>query len=286
MSGRDHRLPTFLVIGAMKAGTTTLYQRLARHPDVFMPENKEPDFFVAEKTWDRGLDWYRGLFEGAGGAVAVGEASTSYSKCTEFDGVPRRIATVLPDVRLVYVLREPIGRMRSMYLHNVRMGRERTSADEALLERPMYLDASRYALQMDAFLEHFDRDRLYVLRTEDLRTDAQGAVAGVLRFLGLDPDRPVHVDRDYNTAAQRRRETGLSRRLRALPAFETALRLTPDRLKRRLYQATTRPVATEDLQKAEVRPQTLAELQRRLRPDLLRLRGHLGGDFDAWGLLD
>ena len=274
-------MPTFLIIGAMKAGTTSLYHLLGSHPDVFLPENKEPDFFVTQKAWSNGVDWYRSLFVGAGGARAVGEASTSYSKCTEFPGVPERIARLLPDVRLVYVLREPISRMRSMYLHNVRQGREVAPVDEALLSRPMYLDASRYALQLDAYLEHFARAQIHVLLSEDLRREPQATIAELARFLGLDTSHRFAA-RDYNVAAERRRETAWSRAARRLPLYRTALRLAPDALTRQLYRTATRPAPAAW---AHPSTETIAVLTERLQPDLMRLQGHLGEGFDAWGLL-
>ena len=117
------RLPSFLVIGAMKAGTTSLYHYLHAHPQVFMPSIKELDFFVAGGNWGRGLHWYQKQFAGAGpGAVAVGEASTMYTKYPSVDGVPERIAAHLPEVRLVYVVRDPIDRIRSHYRHRVAVG--------------------------------------------------------------------------------------------------------------------------------------------------------------------
>ena len=133
------RLPDFLVIGAMKAGTTTLYNHLRRHPDVFVPTYKEPEFFVAEKTWERGAAWYRRLFAAAPDGAVLGEASTSYAKCTEFTGVPERIHSLIPHVKLVYVLRHPIERIESMYEHMVLTGRESRTIDQAVLQ-----DAARY----------------------------------------------------------------------------------------------------------------------------------------------
>src|SRR6266568_6603804 len=93
------RLPNFFVIGAMKAGTTSLYEYLFAHPNVFLPtETKEPAFFA--RNWRRGEGWYRSLFAGAGDAVAVGEASTSYTKYPTITTVPDRMASVVPEARL------------------------------------------------------------------------------------------------------------------------------------------------------------------------------------------
>src|SRR5207244_8421308 len=83
-------LPTFLVIGAMKSGTTSLYRYLQAHPDVFMSEQKELNYFTqgANQNWEKGLAWYQAQFEQAGKARAVGEASTNYTKYPQFQGVP------------------------------------------------------------------------------------------------------------------------------------------------------------------------------------------------------
>jgi hypothetical protein len=130
-------LPTFVVVGAMKAGTVSLRHYLDEHPDVFLGRGGmlgEPNYFVAEYNWPRGLAWYESLFDGAGQAGAVGECSPCYSMAPAFPGVPERMARVIPDARLVYVVREPVARMQSMYMHQVSAGRERRRAEEALLD--------------------------------------------------------------------------------------------------------------------------------------------------------
>src|SRR5207244_732601 len=108
-------LPNFLMIGSMKAGTTSLYEYLRTHPQVFMSERKELDYFTT--GIDRGLDrdWYEGCFERADGARAVGEASTGYTKFPTHRDVAARVAALLPDVRLIYMIRNPIERMRSQW---------------------------------------------------------------------------------------------------------------------------------------------------------------------------
>jgi hypothetical protein len=271
------RLPSFVLIGAMKAGTTTLYRRLGQHPQISLAANKEPDFFIAEKAWSRGLDWYGSLFAGAGDAVAVGEASTSYSKCTEFAGVPQRMATVLPDVRLLYLLRDPVRRIRSMYAHNVIMGRESRPIDTAVLEDFMYVDASRYAMQLAAYLAVFPRDRIHVVVSERWRADEAGQLAAVWRFLGLSESGPVSGDDDYNVTARRRVDTRASRLARSLPGYTRARELVPRRWQQGVYRRVTRPLPEAELSKA-----TLAELRRRLAPDLSALTELLADPLGEW----
>src|SRR5215211_9390855 len=113
-SSSRSRLPNFLVIGAMKAGTTSLYHYLRHHPQVFMPEIKELNFFNPLRNWRRGVEWYEEQFEGIpDSVVAIGEASTSYTKFPWIREVPARITSVLGEIRLIYVVRDPIERMQS-----------------------------------------------------------------------------------------------------------------------------------------------------------------------------
>jgi hypothetical protein len=157
-------LPNFAVIGAMKAGTVSLGHYLDEHPNVFLGRGgrfNEPNYFMAEQNWPRGRDWYESLFDGAGGAAAIGECSPSYTWAHVYHGVPERMAEVVPQARLVYVVRDPIARMQSMYMHQVSAGRERRRAEVALLD-DRYLGPSRYGFQLAAFLDHFDRSQVLV----------------------------------------------------------------------------------------------------------------------------
>src|SRR5688572_24468381 len=112
-------LPNFFIIGAMKAGTTSLWQYLRRHPEIFMSKLKEPGYFTEELRWDQGIEWYRSLFDDAGSARAVGEASTSYTKWPRFAGIPARMHALVPEARLIYLVRDPGDRIRSHYIHNL-----------------------------------------------------------------------------------------------------------------------------------------------------------------------
>jgi hypothetical protein len=161
-------LPTFLVIGAAKSGTTSLVHYLRGHPQVHLADF-ELHYFVAERRWRLGPAWYQAQFKGAGDEVAVGEKSPSYARHPYYRGVPGRIAALLPDVRLVYLVRHPLRRIRSEYLHRTLNGKERRPLDEAVLANPTYLDTSRYALQIEQYLQHFDRTQLLVLTAEGLR---------------------------------------------------------------------------------------------------------------------
>jgi hypothetical protein len=191
-------VPTFVVIGAMKAGTVSLRHYLDEHPDVFLGRGGrfgEPNFFIEEHNWRRGRGWYESLFDGSDRATAIGECSPSYSMAHVYGGVPERMARVVPQARLVYVVRDPIARMQSMYMHQVSAGRERRRAEVALLD-DRYLGPSLYGFQLAAFLEHFDRSQVLVIASEVLRDWPRQALSAVFDHLAVDP-AAVDLDERY-----------------------------------------------------------------------------------------
>ena len=288
-------LPTFIVIGAMKAGTTSLFHYLRHHDDIFMSRIKELDFFVTEGNWSRGFEWYRRQFSGAEQYPARGEASTLYSKWPEYDGVPERIARTLPDVSLIYVVRDPIIRMRSHYQHRVMTGAETAPPDVALIENPMYLDCSRYAMQLERYLEHFSRDRILLVTSEALRNDRRATVQGVYDFLGVDSGRvPDVIDTEFYRTAERRTYPPAVWWLRRLakkraPQAKRAKELVDSVLTRRAVRgaaALPREQGTLAVQPEEavISPELRKRLAGMLHDDVARFRAYMPPDFDGWGL--
>jgi hypothetical protein len=273
-------LPNFLVIGAMKAGTTSLHRYLRSHPQVFMPDEKELDFFVAEKRWDRGRSWYEAQFATAGEAIAVGEASPCYTMFPTFSGVPARVAELLPHVRLVYCVRHPIERMRSHYLHEVEKGREREPIGRALVTDPRYLDASRYAMQLEQYLDHFSARRLLVITAEQLRDERARTIARVLAFLGVDPhwSSGSLLDREFHRTSDKRVLRPLVEAALRVPGTRALAELAP----RPVRRMASRGIATG---RATAIPEAVeARLRAELRDDVVRLRVHAGDGFDGWGI--
>jgi hypothetical protein len=271
----------------MKAGTTSLYHYLRDHPQVFMPETKEVNFFNPHRNWRRGLSWYEAQFDAAPqAAVAVGEASTSYTKYPWITGVPQRIASTLGDVRLIYVVRHPIERMRSQYLHNLATGQEWRAIDVAFEQEPMYRHISRYAFQLEQYEPFVARDRILVLDARDLRDDRVAAVQRVFAFIGVDPSHvPSSVDTEYLTAEGRRMKARPLRAIRRIPKVREMSSFVPapvKTLKRRL----TRELPSEELDRsrAVIEPDLESALRASFHDDVVALRPYLGTDFDGWGI--
>jgi hypothetical protein len=285
------RLPTFLLIGAMKAGTTSLFHYLGAHPQVATTQYKAPEFFVEESNWHRGIEWYRRQFPPAGPEVlAIGEASNAYAKFPRHAGVPKRIAECLPQVRLVYVVRDPVARIRSHYQTRLAEGSEKAAFADAVFANPIYLDYSRYALQIEQYLEHFPREQLLVITSEDLRASREATMRRVYEFVGVDPDvAPAELDRDFYRTQDRAARSPiplalrkfLKRRFPATRRFKELENNTVGALRRitgRGDGGAARPPAL--VVPAEVRDRIGAELA----DDVRRLRLYLGPDFDGWGI--
>lgn len=244
-TARARPLPDFLILGAQKAGTTALYAYLRRHPGITGPRWKEVSYF--DRHYRRGSAWYRGNFPAGRGRRLVGEASPSY---LFHPLAPERAAALVPGARLIAILRDPVERAYSHYQHELALGREALSFEEALdredtrmegeLERILadpgyfshpwwnftYVARGLYAEQLERWHAAYGRQQLLVLANEELSVDAAATYARVLEFLGAAPHEldsyPRVFDRDYPALRPETRErlvahfAGPNRRLYAL----------------------------------------------------------------------
>src|SRR4051794_3725271 len=232
VTARHRMLPTFIIIGAQRAGTTTLFFYLRSHPDIEGPKPadssvawpKELHFF--DEHFAKGVDWYRAFFplersrsraRAEGHDLITGEATPYY---LFHPLVPERVATTVPDVRLIVLLRDPIERAYSHYQLMVRTGREKLSFEKAVEVEPQrlagaedllalkeqrgpsgarkhhhhrhraYVGRSMYAEQIDRWLQHFPREQLLAIRAEDFSADIPGVYRQALDFLGARPWAP------------------------------------------------------------------------------------------------
>jgi hypothetical protein len=181
-------LPDFLIIGAMKCATTSLLYYLGQHPEIQVSSPKELNFFVAERNWGKGLAWYRSHFQK--NIMLRGEASPAYTSYPRYAGVPARIARILPQVKLVYILRDPVKRMVSHFIHRSARGEERRNINEVFggsdIER--YLERSRYGLQLQRYMDHFPLENIKILTTERLERSRVETLQDLFAFLEVTTD--------------------------------------------------------------------------------------------------
>lgn len=190
--------PTFLIMGTQKGGTTSLYDAVTRHPMAGRATKKEVHFF--DRYYDRGMEWYEQQFDLKPHQSQIGEATPIYMYDPD---VRHRIATELPDVKVVVTLRDPVRRAYSHFWHSHRYGRETvtTFEDAVALEVERlttapsrqrgwwsYLDRGRYIDQLEALEKNFGRDSICVVFLEEVRKDPEAEISTVLRHLNLDPE--------------------------------------------------------------------------------------------------
>lgn len=284
-------LPNLVIIGAMKAGTTSLHSYLDLHPQICMSKIKELNFFVEEENWSRGLEWYKSNFDRP--AQIIGESSPNYTKYPFFKGVAERMYRLIPDAKLIYIVRDPIKRIVSHYIHRVADGLEKRSFAEALADdwqTNHVVSTSQYYRQLEQYLEYYSRDRILVISLEDLARDSRrdGAAEGtntlrsVFRFLEVDPDFQHEGFSQvlHSSGAKLKVLTPLGARLSTLPGgklMQSALFhiVGGGRASRLLYRRIEQPVLDKSL---------LQNLVDFLGEDVAKLRSFTGCSFADWSL--
>ncbi len=214
-----HR-PDFIVIGAMKSATTTLHEQLARQPGVFMSRPKEPNFFSDDAVYARGWGWYSTHFRAARPGALRGESSTHYTKLPTFPWTVERMRRDVPRIKLIYVMRHPIDRLVSQYVHELTAGRVRASLLEAVHQHPELIDYSRYAMQLEPFLGTFGFVNILPVFFARLVSASQQELERIGRFLAL--DGPVKWDatlRPQNAGRDRLRPSSFRQALVQAPVL-------------------------------------------------------------------
>ena len=276
------RHPDFIFIGPDKSGSTWIHRVLQWHPEVFVAESKELEFF--NNYYGRGLDWYLAYFREAGpGHGAVGEVCHDYLFS---EAACERIHRHFPRLRLLVCLREPVERAFSAYLYMIRQGRVSGSFEDALEAMDELVDHGRYARHLAPYLERFGRERVFPGLFDDLQADPAAFAESLFAFLGVSPlaipeelrGRQLPAARPRSPAAAKAakrmalllRGLGFPRlvtRIKSLPLVQHALY--------REYTPDTRPVPDEA---------TVRALKARLAPEVRRLDEWFGLDLTRrWG---
>lgn len=297
-------LPNFLMIGAMKSGTTSLYHYLCQHPQIYMSSVKEPKFFALEgTTWDseprgpgglskiKGIrDWqtYRDLFSGVSGETAIGEASPLYIYAPQ---AAEKIRKTLPDVKIVAILRHPVDRAYSHFLHWVQRGLEPLGADFLKVwneeDRRMaenwspnyhYKHRGFYYDQLQRYYDRFDGDRIRIYLFEELQQDPIALVRDLFSYLEVDGNFNPQTEQKYNES-----QVPINSQVNQFvdrPNFVKTL-LKPfvpqawrDRLKQTIKQTNS--------SKPKLDPGLRSQLTQVYREDMLKLQDLIQKDLSNW----
>lgn len=299
------RAPGFFIVGAPKCGTTALHAWLKQHPDVFLPDAKEPHFFGRDLTWrhrdsttpEEDLERYLELFHDAGAARAVGEASTMYLYSHE---AAEEIFEFNPEARIVVMLRNPVDQMYSFHSERLygqnediadfvealkaeeeRKHGERIPSLARLVQGCFYRDVARFSQQVERYLDVFGADRVHVIIHDDMRADPEGVFRDVARFLEIDEGFvPEFVEVNGNKVPRfaalqrilRDRNSGWRRLLRAA---------LPANLRKRVFRSVGR-ANTVGVTRQKMDPALRSELQHEFDFEVRRLSALIGRDLIHW----
>jgi hypothetical protein len=275
-------LPNLIVIGAQKCGTSGLHSWLDAHPQIAMSKPKELNFFIEARNWHRGLDWYARHFDPR--VEVRGESSPNYTTYPRHPGVPERMHSVVPNAKLVFLIRDPLERIAAHWVHNYAKRREKGDLLTTLAyPRTSYVVRSQYHMQLEQFLSFYPLERILILQQSELRRDRHATLRRVFEFVGVDSEfEDREFDRERHATAGKRRASRVGAKIQRLGRTEYG-----QRLPKRFWNALDipvrlrRPIARPDVRHA-LPPETL----RLLREDAERLRELTGRDFAHWSIWD
>jgi hypothetical protein len=197
--------PNFLIIGAPKAATTTLASMFLKHPQSCFAECKEIHFFSMDEEYARGWEWYLGHFKHCSGRLAIGEASTSYSRIRDFPEAARRISMHLPNVKIIYMVRNPMQRIESAYIEwHRRLDIKHTlpSISEAVHSIPTIVNSSRYWEVYSHYRRFVDESHIRIVWFEEFVADTTAGFQNVCSFLGIDSDTQIEPNKQHRNSRE------------------------------------------------------------------------------------
>ena len=289
MTRRPVRLPNFFILGAGRCGTTSLAMTLSRHPDVFIPAIKEPSFFASSFQWVKDPAGYVRLYEPAGGAAAVGDASHIYLEDPES---PRVLQAFFPEARFVLVFRHPADRALGLYAHMVEGGYEMHRSFERALDAEdrrfhsrwfrrrcrqsfwnyMYVRSGLFGEQVQRYFEHFDREQFWFTTLDRLVSEPAKTICDLHRFVGVEPVEVEELPRDGTSKGTRSQIVAYAQQ-RLLRPLERRTGFPGEAVRTRLSRWN------RDGDRPTMQPETRLRLQERFEPDLRLLRDLTGIDL-------
>lgn len=274
----NNRLPNLLIIGAMKSGTSSLHDYLNLHPDIYMSEPKEIHYYADGTYKVKSKEWYASFFNT--NKKIAGTTPQSYTKCHNkyYQNIPQRIFEDTPDVKLIYIVRDPIKRYASHILESYHC--DHPSDVKYSQESGNYLKTSMYGMQLKAYLKYFDKKQIYVLSLEDLLQNRLNELNGIFKFLGVPTlENEALFDFKSNTAETK----GIPAVIRG-HIFIRALSKLSQPLGAKVSSILSERFFAHQLKKPILSVQEKLSLKNQLKKDISEFRSLTGKSFEQWQL--
>lgn len=184
----------FMIIGAMKSGTTTLAQILSMHPEVCFCQEKEPHYFSKSSDWQKGLEEYKNLYHPTSNQIC-GEASTTYTCYPEFNkDVWQVLYDFNPKLKFIYIMRDPVERIVSHYMHNYLRGYTSEPFEKVIFNKSTYINRTRYFLQIKPYIDLFGEEQVLLLTFKEFISNKKIILGKIANFLDIDASKYCDFD--------------------------------------------------------------------------------------------
>ncbi|MGX4677229.1 sulfotransferase family protein [SAR92 clade bacterium H246] len=258
----ESKLPSFFIIGSMKSATSTLHNQLAAQSNIFMSSPKEPNFFSDDAMYAQGIDWYQGLFRNALEGAICGESSTHYTKLPDYPKTIDRLKLLISQPRFVYVMRHPIDRLVSHYMHQWSEGVISCDINQAIDRFPELVNYSCYGMQLRPYLKIFGQDAVLPIFFDRLKTDPEASLNLVGQFIGCTEPLQWRYDLPSDNVSKQR--------IRKFPGYRY---LIESGLMTNLRRALVPQVVRESI-KGRLRMEQRPQINAQQREKLLKIFNH------------
>lgn len=288
--------PNLFMIGAAKSGTSHLAALLGQHSEIFLAEPKEPEFFSFDENFEKGFDWYQSIYGGAENSRWVLDASTGYTRYPEYPNTVERLHAWAPKAKLIYLMRHPVERAYSHYVH--RWSKElhpnepfRVSFEDHVLDDPMCINSSNYQMQLQHYLERYPKESILCLFNFQLRQNSEAVVRRVCEFLGVKFEdtmmtSPGHRSNKSDSFLESRIRVALTDRIKSTIGVGTVIKALPRSAREFGYQWVRRSFlassTSADFQPPPMLPETRTELLKRFEPSIAWVEDFTGVDLTRW----
>lgn len=250
--------PSFIIIGAMKCATTTLYEQLKKQDGIFMPELKEPNFYSDDDIFSKGYEWYESLFDNAAPDDIIGEASTHYTKLPTYPNTVNRLVRHNPHAtKFIYIMRDPIKRLVSQYIHEWTENKIKVPINEAIYKHPELVEYSLYTKQLEPWITKFGKDAVLPVFFERMMSQNEDELIRVCKFIGYELPPKWYEDSEITNVS--------SERIRRFPFYSIVIDSSvAEFIRRRFIPKSLRQRVKKSLQITK-RPELSAESVKHLK---------------------